>query len=479
MELLSTGIEALDLVLGGGLPAGALVIFAGAPGTGKTILAEQICFANATPERKAIYYSTISELPSRLISHLETFDFFDRDALVKKIEFINLGELLSRSGQLLDDVLSEVVRKSLDAPPGIVVIDSAKALREMTDRLPLRTALYNLGARLAQTRCTLLFLGEYSEREMAEGPEFSLADGILELAYEPHEPLDRRWVRVVKMRSSDHLAGKHPIRISRRGLEVFPRLEAMTPSPDGVVHPPVRISSGTVGLDEMMGGGIPAGDATAILGPSGSGKTALALRFVAEGLEHDERCLYVSFQEDADQLIRKAASFGWDLAHPYRSGQFIVHYVPQGQLNLDVLGSGVRVALAKGGVRRVALDSLAELVFAARETERFPAYARTLLGMIRAAGASSVITSETTTLGPMAEPTGGLSFLFHNVVFLRYIEQESEIRRAVGVVKMRDSNHEKGLRQYVVSGHGVEIQGRLESLTGLLGWSALREQQVP
>ena len=475
MERLSTGIEALDLILGGGLPAGALIILAGAPGTGKTILAEQICFANATPERKAIYYSTISELPSRLIDHLETFDFFDRSALVQRVEFINLGELLSRSGQLVGDVLDEVVRKSIEEPPGIVVIDSAKALREMSDRLPLRTAVYNLGARLAQTGCTLLFLGEYSEREMAEGPEFSLADGILELAYEPHEPLDRRWLRVVKLRSSDHLEGKHPIHISTRGLEVFPRLEALSPSADGAVEPKGRISSGTVGLDKMMGGGIPAGDATAILGPSGSGKTGLALRFMAQGLEQGERCVYVTFQEDANQLIAKAASFGWDLAGPHGTGQLLVHYIPQGHLNLDVLGSAVRLALANGGVRRVVLDSLAELVFAARESERFPAYARSLLGIIRAAGASVVVTSETTTLGPMTEPTGGLSFLFHNVVFLRYIEQESEIRRAIGVIKMRDSNHEKGLHQYVVNNHGVEVQGRLDSLTGLLGWSALRE----
>lgn len=477
MERLSTGIEALDLVLGGGLPAGGLTILAGAPGTGKTILAEQICFANATQERKAIYYSTISELPSRLISHLEAFEFFDRSALVNRIEFINLGELLSRSGQLLGDVLDEVVRKSVEQPPRIMVVDSAKALREMSDRLPLRTAVYNLGARLAQTQCTLLFLGEYSEREMAEGPEFSLADGILELAYEPREPIDRRWLRVVKLRNSDHLTGKHPIRISRRGLDVFPRLEAMRPSVDGAVQPQGRISSGTAGLDKMMAGGIPAGDATAILGPSGSGKTALALRFVAQGLEQGERCLCVSFQEDAVQLIKKAASFGWDLAGGHRSGQLLVHYVPQGQLNLDVLGSAVRAALASGDVRRVVLDSLAELVFAARESERFPAYARTLLGLIRAAGATVVVTSETTTLGPMTEPTGGLSFLFHNVVFLRYIEQESEIRRAIGVIKMRDSNHEKGLHQYVIGSQGIEVQERLESLTGLLGWSALREHE--
>jgi hypothetical protein len=94
VKRLSTGIPRLDKVLGGGLPVGSLTLLAGAPGPGKTILAQQICFHNATAEHKAVYYSTISEPPEKFISHLEVFDFFDRAALVDKVEFINLGELL-------------------------------------------------------------------------------------------------------------------------------------------------------------------------------------------------------------------------------------------------------------------------------------------------------------------------------------------------------------------------------------------------
>ncbi|HSP09139.1 MAG TPA: RAD55 family ATPase, partial [Candidatus Dormibacteraeota bacterium] len=69
MKRLSTGIPNLDAVLGGGLPMGSLVVVAGAPGTGKTILAQQMCFTNGTTEHKAIYYSTISEPPERLLQH--------------------------------------------------------------------------------------------------------------------------------------------------------------------------------------------------------------------------------------------------------------------------------------------------------------------------------------------------------------------------------------------------------------------------
>ena len=128
----------------------------------------------------------------------------------------------------------------------------------------------------------------------------------------------------------------------------------------------------------------------------------------------------------------------------------MIHHVPQGELNLDTLGAVVRGHLAGGSVRRVVLDSLAELVVAVHEMDRFPAYARSLIGFIRAGGASVVVTSETTALGPEAEPVAGLSFLFNNVLLLRYLEMESETRRALSVLKMRDSNHAKGVYQFEV-----------------------------
>src|ERR1700682_4548445 len=418
MARLQTGIADLDLILGGGLEPGSLVIVAGAPGTGKTILAQQICFANATPEHKALYYTTLSEPHSKLIRHLEPFEFFTPAALGRTVDFIHLGELVQEVGKEgLEPLVSEVVRKCFETKPAVVVIDSAKALRDFVNEHELRSALYGLASRVAHTDAVLLLVGEYTPHEIEGGVEFSLADGIVQLAYEPHEPVDRRWLRVVKLRGGDHLVGKHSFRIGRAGFEVFPRLETL--APNGTVDVNGPVASGVPRLDELMGGGIRAGQATVVLGPSGAGKTILGLRFAAEGLQAGERCLYVSFQETGDQLIKKAASFGWDMAKAWESGQLVIHYVPIGELDLDTIAAAVRRQLAKGSLRRGGLATRRELVFAAREAARFPAYSRSLVGWIRAAGASVMITSETTTLGPMTEPIGGLSFLFHNVIMLR------------------------------------------------------------
>lgn len=477
MERLKTGIAELDLVLGGGIPIGALVVFAGGPGTGKTILAQQICFTAATAERKAIYYTTLAEPHAKLVRYLEGFEFFDEDALEERVEFVNLADLLleeqSKDGDPLGPMISEIVRVCFERKPCVVVIDSAKALRDFVDERALRRVIYDLAGKVAHSDAVVLFLGEYAPEELESSPEFSLADGIFFLANEAHEPVDRRWLRVTKLRGSHHLGGKHSLEIEPRGISVSARLESLTPASFTLENG--RVASGIPGLDQMIVGGIPAGDSTALLGPSGSGKTVAALQFIAQGLEEGEHCLYVSFQEDGDQLVKKAASFGRDLAGPRESGQLAIYHVPQGNLDLDVLGAAVRDATADGQARRIAIDSLAELVFAAREAERFPAYARTLVGFMRACGATSLITSEIATLGPLAAPLAGLSFLFHNVVLFRYVEMESEVRNAVNVLKMRDSNHEKGLRGYEINADGLSVGDTLEGLTGVLGWSALRE----
>ena len=477
MQRLSTGIPAFDTVLGGGLPVGSLTVLAGVPGTGKTILAQQICFSNATREHKAVYYSTLSEPPGKFIANLGTFDFFDRSALVDRVEFINLGELLQTNGKDgLATMMDEIVRKCVEEHPAIVVVDSAKALRDFSDsERALRSAVYKLAARIAHTDTTLIFVGEYSSDEIASAPEFSLADGIVELVYEAHQPMDRRWLRVRKLRSSNPLSGQHPLQISEAGITVFVRAETLDVHLQSVAEPQGRIAIGVSGLDEMSHGGLPKGGSTLVLGPSGCGKTALALRFIVQGLEDGERCLYVTFQENPAQLIRKAASFGWELRPFLESGQLAIYHVPEGTLDLDIVASVVREHLAEAPLQRMVIDSLAEMVLAARESERFRAYARALLGTLRAAGVSVLTTSETNSLGPVTDPVGGLSFLYHNVFLLRYIELNSEIGRAVAIFKMRNSAHEKGLWRFVITDHGFQVLEKLEGVSGLLGWTVLSD----
>jgi circadian clock protein KaiC len=478
VERIETKVPELDLILGGGFIPGSVVIFAGAPGTGKTILAQHLAFSCATPDHKALYYTTLSETHSKLMRHLEGFDFFDPRAFDERVELIHISDLLTeQSDNSLAPFVNEVVKRSFELNPRVVVIDSAKALRDFMDEQSVRKIMYELTSHVSHTGALMLLLGEYTQEDMEGLSELSLADGIIRLTYDPREPLDRRTFRVVKLRGSDHLSGKHSLRINSRGIQVFPRIEAMAPSIDSTTFSG-RVTSGIDGLDRMMRGGFPQGDASVILGASGVGKTVVNLSFIRSGLDRGERCLYASFQEKPEQLVAKAAAFGWDFASALESGQLQIHHVPQDELNLDIMAAATRSALSELQPNRVALDSLAELVIASRESERFPAFARSLINTIREAGATLVVSGETTALGPPTEPPIAISYLFHNVVLLRYIEIESELRRSLNILKMRDSNHDKGLVQCEIDSEGFHVLGELKGLSGVLGWSALRGPQA-
>jgi len=473
---LPTGSADLDRILGGGIPRGSTIVIAGPPGSGKTLLAQQVAFVNATDAAPALYYTSWSEPHTKLIRNLSAFDFFDEQAIGKRIDFLHLPALIdSATENGFEEVARELFRASVQRQPVMVVIDSSKSLHGMVPEDRLRRFFYELASRVGQTNAALVMVGEYTPFEIESEPEFAVADGIIQLANEPRGVTDRRSLRVVKMRGSDNLSGSHAFNIDRRGIQAYPRAETLVPLQ--VEHQTGRAGLGDAGLDQLTGGGLPRGDATLLFGPAGIGKTILSLGFVAEGLKEGDQGLYVSLQETPAELISKASAMGWDwVPAALKQGQLDFLSIRPVDLDLDQVGVALRDVLVAKRPKRVVVDSIAELDVGGRAPDRYLSYLWAIVNLVRGHGATGLFTQETVTFGA---PTSMqlMSYLFQNVLTMRFVEHQYHVLRAIGTLKMRESRHETDLLEFDIGPGGLTSGQKLTNVSGVLGWTALRKEE--
>ena len=156
-----TGCSGLDEVLYGGIPVNTITVLMGAPGTGKTILAEQLAFANATAKEPALYLTTLSEPLEKFITHGQSYGFFDASRIGQSIFYEDLGLVLRDQGiTKLPEVVADLFATY---KPRFVFIDSFKALNElMANAVERRTVIYDLASVLSSYACTTFLVGEYA-----------------------------------------------------------------------------------------------------------------------------------------------------------------------------------------------------------------------------------------------------------------------------------------------------------------------------
>ena len=468
---LPTGVPGLDEILGGGLPEYSFNIIAGAPGCGKTTLAHQVLFANADPSSPAVYFTVLGEPAIKMLRYQQQFSFFDQSKLDGSIRFVNLSQLVLDNdlGAVLEAIIQEVEATSAK----FVVVDSFRTVvrraQASTSEMDLQGFVQRLALHLTSWQATTFLIGEYVDTELHDNPVFTVADGLLWLYQSVERNSIVRKLRVMKLRGQDSVPGLHTFRITGGGLQAFPRTFGLAAESDRIKGQR-RLSTGIHQFDALMGGGVPEGDSLLLAGPSGSGKTVLASQFIAEGLRHGEPGVIAIFEELPTAYVQRAAQLGLDFDKPQKDGKLKIIYIRPLDLSVDETVHEVINAVREIGAKRVVLDSLVgfEMALAPEFRHEFRESLYRMIGALTRLGVTIVSTVEIEeNFTSMGLSNYAISFLTDDIVRLRYISIDGQLRKMLLVVKMRGGEHDINMWEYTITSKGVVLGERLRGYRGL------------
>ncbi len=457
-DRLSSGARRLDEVLGGGLPANAINLVIGPPGSGKTILAEQYLFHNATEQRPGVFFSTVSEPFDKVLRYGGSLDFFDPDALGTRVFYDDLGNALVRNG--IKSLVDQVDERLKEFEPGVIVIDSFKAIGAFAaDEAEFRRFLHDLAGRLTAVSANAFWIGEYQRRATTESAEFAVADSIIAMDTKRAAERETRVLQVLKLRGSSFMTGEHAYRIRSSGIDVFPRL-ADAQDTGAYASGTTRDSTGIAALDTALGDGYWEGSSTVVAGPTGVGKTLMGLHFAFSAAQQGRPAVLATFQENATQLGRIAAGFGWTFDDPCIS---LLSRSPV-DLYIDEWVYDLLDRIDAVGASRVVIDSLGDILLASPDEMRFRELIHSLVQRCTRRKVSLLFTYEVAELFNATRLSdSNISNLSDNVVVLEYYRTGSDVRRSLTVLKTRGSGHTPEVREFHIGTDGLTLGDPVEA----------------
>ncbi len=460
---MDTGVPGLNIVLRGGLFPGGMYLITGPSGTGKTILGNQMCFQQVASGGAAVYVTLLAESHARMLTHIGSLSFFRADQVAQRITYVSgFGELETGGLQGLLKSLRTIV---LERKATILVLDGVTtASRLAQSPLDFRKFLRELQVLIEVVGCTALLIA--NEENRPEIPiENTIVDGIISLSDERHGLRAVRELDVVKLRGSDYLRGRHFYDINRDGIRVYPRVETLlahraAPS----VDPDDRLGTGVPGLDELMGGGLPANSSTLVYGRSGAGKTTFGMQYLVEGLRRGETVLCAGIESSTTMALTGRRLYPeFDAA--VADGRATLLWWEPVEYYLEGLAEELFHHVRRSRPRRIFIDGLGTLMAGAVYQDRLPTFLASIYDELMRCGATLVTSLQELDGGNFPKATA-LPPVAHNLILLTEEEAGHELRRQLWVRHMRNSGCDTQGRRYLIEDSGLRVDAAQRGLRG-------------
>ncbi len=470
---LKTGVPGLDNLLGGGLPEFSFNLIAGTPGSGKTTLANQIMFSLANPSNRALFFTVLGEPALKMLRYQQQFPFFDLAKVNDSIRFVNLSADLVEGN--FDSVLARIAEEVKGYAPSLVFVDSFRSVVQSAKQgeqgaLELQKFVQQLGMQMTSWLATTFLIGEYLTTESESSAIFTVADGIIWLSQNLHRNSMVRKMQVAKIRGQAQAPGLHTFRITDEGIQVFPRaIIKQVTAVESEIRASIeeqRVPMGILGLDEMLGGGLPAGYSILLVGPSGCGKTVFATEFLAEGVRRGETGVIAAFEKSPSQLLGNKRLYSL-----VEDGHVGVIETRSLDLSIDETLHDLIKMINRMQAKRVVIDSLSgfELALAPEFSEDFRGSLYRMIAELTEMGVTILMTSELEDrYTDLRFSPFGSAFLADAIIVQRYIEIAGQFKRVLSVVKVRASEHSKDIRLFEITDKGTIIGETLSEYTGIM-----------
>jgi circadian clock protein KaiC len=474
IEKLTTGISGFDEIAYGGLPKGRTTLVSGTSGSAKTVFACQLLAEGIRQSNEAGVFVTFEESADNIRSNMSGFGWDIAEwERAGKWRFVDASsrpdEEYVFSGYDLGALMARIQNSVRSIGAKRVALDSIGVmLAQFNDSGVVRHELFRIIAALKTMDVTAVVTAERTSEGVGPthyGVEEFVSDNVIILNNRLEDERRRRTIEILKFRGTMHAKGEYPFTIiPNKGIVVIPvsALELMGGGSN------IRVTMGNVELDTMSDGGAYRASTTIVAGTTGTGKTLLATTFTAGGAASGERCLYFSFEESREQLIRNAAGWGMDLEAMEQAGLVRIMCIHPESAGLQDHLIHLQDVIEDYHPNRVVVDSLSamERVSSARTLSEFM---MGLTASFRQMEITSLFTNSTSGLiGNRSITEGDISTITDSIILLRYLESNSEVRRGLMILKMRGSNHDKRIRELTIDDKGITIGKAFRNVSGIL-----------